>query len=303
MRTFHLALTTLALAILALPTAAAPRPDHYAFRIKTVSRSGSIAFLPVGEVTRAADGTITAKGIAAPSIDKYADDLVADWARYKVPDSIEIVRYLPNGSYMRNTTTKRTVTFTPKDKLFKAAVLDRFLAARKLDALGMSTIDFIIHDTEGGPAQAIAAVDDGGAGYTNFRKNTAFEFDAGHLSFYIYARVRPVEAGAPGPASPTDKRLALSKGYDGGGALIAWIDLTPDGSVTIHPNHTAELFETQVKSTLASEHIGVSIYDTGAYKSVEVAKAEKRFLEAAIVSVTQSSGYNVAPEIDPAVFK
>lgn len=303
MRTCHLVLVLVALTILALPTSAAPKADHYSFRIKTISKSGAVSFLPVGEVSRAADGTITTKGIVAPSIDKLADDLVAAWGRYKVPDSIDIVRYLPNGSYMRNTTTKRTVTFTPKDKLFKAAVLDRFLTAHKLDALGMSTIDFIIHDTEGGPEKQIVAVNDGGSSFTNFRKNTELEFDNGHSSFFIYAPVRPAEVGAPGPVSPTDKKLALSKSYDRGGVLIAWIDLTPDGSVTIHPNHTAELFESQFKSTLAAEHISVAVYDGGAYSYVEVAKAEKRFFEAAVVSVTNANGYVVTPDIDPGVFR
>jgi hypothetical protein len=295
----HLVLATLALAALALPAAA----DHYSFRIKTVSKSGAVAFVPVGEVTRAADGTVTAKGIAAPSIDKLADGLVADWSHYKVPDSIDIVRYLPNGSYMRNSTTKRTVTFTPKDALFKAAVLDRFLDAHKLDALGMSTIDFIIHDTEGGAAKSIEVVDDGGAGFTNFRKNTVLELNDGHRSFFIYAPVRPIEVGAPGPVSPTDKKLAFSKRYDKGGVLIAWIDLTADGSVTIHPNHTAELFETQFKSTLAADQISVEVYDGGVFKSVAVAKPDKRFFEAAVVSVLDSDGYDVTPVLDPAVFR
>ena len=294
-------------AALTLPSTTAlavdPKADHYTFRIKTVSKSGAIAFLPVGEVTRAADGTITTKGIAAPSIDKLADGLVADWARYKVPDSIEIVRYLPDGSYMRNTTTKRTVTFTPKDKLFKAAVLERFLGAHKYDALGMSTIDFIIHDTEGGPGAQVVAVDDGGSSYTNFRKNTELEFSNGHRSFYIYAPVRPKQAGAPGRLSATDKKLALDKPYDGGGVLIAWIDLTPDGSVTIHPNHTADLFETQFKSTLAADDISVAVYDGGEYKYVKVAKTEKRFFEAAIVSLMNSNGYEVTPDVDAGVFR
>ncbi|MEO8551186.1 MAG: hypothetical protein ABI678_14485 [Kofleriaceae bacterium] len=283
--------------------AVAPMPAHYTFRIKTVSKAGATAFVPVGEVTRAPDGTITAKGIAAPSIDKLADGLVADWGKYKVPGSIEIVRYLPNGSYMRNTTTKRTVTFTPKDTLFKAAVLNRFLATYKYEALGMSTIDFIIHDTEDGPDKPIQAVHDGGSSFTNFRKNTELEFNNGHRSFYIYAPVRPTSAGAPGPVSPTDKKLALSKGYDRGGVLIAWIDLTPDGSVTIHPNHTADLFETQVKSTLASDHISVAVYDAGEYKYVDVAKTAKRFFEAAMVSVMEANGYDVTPGIDPGVFR
>lgn len=307
MRTCLVLVLVAVAATLTLPTAAAPAVDpkagHYTFRIKTVSKSGAIAFLPVGEVTRTADGTITTKGIAAPSIDKLADGLVADWAKYKVPGSIEIVRYLPNGSYMSNTTTKRTVTFTPKDKLFKAAVLDRFLDTYKYEALGMSTVDFIIHDTEGGPEKQFTPVNDGGSSYTNFRKNTELVFDNGHLSFFIYAPVRPITAGASGPVSPTDKKLALSKGYDRGGVLIAWIDLTPDGSVTIHPNHTADLFETQVKSTLASDHISVAVYDAGEYKSVDVAKAAKRFFEAAMVSVMEANGYDVTPGIDPGVFR
>ncbi len=266
-------LVALALVGLTLPASA----DRYRFQIKT-----STGGLPVGEVARAADGTITTKGLTAPSIDKVADALVADWARYKVPASIEITRYLPDSSYMHNTSTKRTVTFTPSDALFKVAVLERFLAARKLDALGMSSIDFIIHDVEGGNAHAIEVVDDGGVSYTNFRKNTTLRYDSGHLSFFISTIVRPTAAGAPGPVSPTNSKLALAKQYDSGGVLIAWIDLAQDGSVTIHPYHTAERFETQVASTLAADSISVPVYDAGEYKYLAVAKTDKHFFEAAI---------------------
>ncbi len=163
-------------------------------------------------------------------------------------------------------------------------------------------------DAPGAPQQR-RPCQSSGAGYivrprqTHARRWNRLDFDNGHRAFYIYAPVRPTEAGSPGPVSPTDKKLALAKSYDGGGALIAWIDLTPDGSVTIHPLHTAEQFEKQFKSTLATDNISVAVYDGAEYKNVGVAKTEKRFFEAAVVSVMNANGYEVTPVVDPAVFR
>ena len=289
----HLVTFALALAALALPAAAGPTAEHYTFRIRT-----SAGAVPVGEVTRAADGSITAKGVAVPSIDKVTDQLVADWAAYKMPSSIEIVRYLPNGSYMANTTTKRTVAFTPKDALFKAAVLDRFLTAHKLDTVGMEQIEFIVHDTEGGQ-KGPEVVNDGGSSFTNFRKNTTLDFNNGHRAFYIYVPIHPPVPGN----GPSDAKLALERSYDRGGIQIAWIDLAADGTVTIHAQHTAEKFEAELKSALAATSLTIGLYDNGEAKNVEIKQGDKRFFEAAIASVMNVNSYVVTPAPDPAVFR
>jgi hypothetical protein len=124
---------------------AAPKPGPTKFVVNEVLGN---RIVPVGEITRVPDGTVTATAVPAPALDAVTKKFVVDWAAYKQPTSVTLTDHIAEHTGMQPAYKPHTFTFTAKDKLFKAAVIREFLAKKGYVAkLGMITIKFVEFDS------------------------------------------------------------------------------------------------------------------------------------------------------------
>ena len=289
------------LGVLATASIAAPKPpaNQFTVRVKLRDKAGRLTFVPIGDITRV-DGKVTARGRKAPVLDKLANDFVRAWKAYQHPPSVDVTESVASGTGMRPTYKAYTFTFRPGDRLYLAAVIKQFVAARGYEAPGMRTVKFITYDsTPEYPPHA----DDRGSEHINIRKGDQLEDSAGYTAFHIQARVRPTSMGNPEGVlrvSASDLTLAVSQNQDAGTLAIAYMLVFPD-RVEIQPIDAGAYFE-QSFSSYGKYDEDVHLRRDGEYEHVVVPKTSPLLLEARIVGSLEGQFYDVTPAIDPAIF-
>lgn len=291
------AATCLVLATLAGGAFATPRVTKYV--VSEYAGSGTVR---VGEVTRAADGTVTVKSLPAPSLDAVTNKFVADWNAYKQPASVTLTDHIASDTGMHPAVEPHTFTFTAKDKLYKAAVIREFLAKKGYDrarSLGMITIQFVEFDSS---AEWPHGAHDRASTRSNFRKGETIDYHGGVKTFWIGKQQRPYRVPDPGRKSASDPTIAVANGYHDGAMEIARMSLYEDGRIEVVPIYAKDRFETQF-AKLAAEDTQVRTYVKGEWKTFTVAKDSPFLLEAQLLEKEHYQPYEISPAIDPAKLK
>ena len=288
-----------AFALVALSTSA--YAETFTVRVKMENAKGGTELVPVGQIDRT-NGKVTAKGFAAPALDKLSDDFVAAWKAHKWPASVEISESISDHTGMRPNHRIHKYTFTKKDVLYPAAVIRQFIEKRGLEALGMSTVRFVEFDST---PESPAGAHDRASQHINFRKGTTMDDDGGYTSFYIKQKVRTPSMGTPDYVfrpSKTEPALAVAQNFDSGMATIAIMKAFPDGHVEVEPYYAGKQFENQFDYGASDEHVW--LIRNGTWIQFEVSKKSPLLLEAQIVgNLEHRNFYDVTPPVDPKVFK
>src|SRR5688500_9943021 len=103
--------TCLVLATLASGAFATPKPAPAKFVVSEVLGNRTVR---VGEIVRAADGSVTATALPAPALDAITKQFVADWNAYKQPASVTITEHIAEHTGMHPAIKAHTFTFTAK---------------------------------------------------------------------------------------------------------------------------------------------------------------------------------------------
>lgn len=291
-------------ALLAGTASSASAPEVFSVQVKMEAK-GVTTLVPVGEITRTADGKVTVRGLAAPALDRLADDFAAEWKAYSLPESVTITDTIPSSTGMRPAggNDARSMTFTPKDRLFPAAVIRQFVEKHGYNALGMSSVRFIEYDTS---AENCHGCSDASQTNSNFRKGTELDLRSGYDAFYISAPVRSGGNGNPTGVlrvSATDPTLAVSTDWDDGTAEIAIMKVFPDGHITLEKTYAGPLFLRTFGTYIPADVDVPVIENATTYTSRPVVKSSPLALEAYLVeNFEHRHHYRVTPLIDPARF-
>jgi hypothetical protein len=315
----HLAHATLALAVATSASAApAARPAptarpapaakstpaaKYTLRIKLMGPDAKLTYVPVVEVVRGAGGGVTVNALAAPAVDKLADELAARWKAWKPPASITITESIASDTGMQPGYQDHAATFTAKDKLYQAAVIRNFADKYGYDVLGMRSVHFIIYDSS---AEWPPGANDRSSTRSNFRKNPdGLPYSNGFDSMYASGKVRALPApGADGPyrASATDPQLTVDVSYDEGTLALGWWKLGEDGSIALEVEHPGDRIK-QHYADFAPKDATVTVREHGEYKHLAVAKDSPWNLEAQLMWFEAVEHMDIVPAIDPVVFR
>jgi hypothetical protein len=293
-----------AFTLLALSTSAlsAPTTETFTVRVKMDNPKGGVDFVPVGQIERA-NGKVTAKGFAAPALDKLSDDFVAAWKAHKWPASVEVSESISEHTGMRPEHKVHKFTFTKTDRLYAAAVIKQFIEKRNLEALGMSTVRFIEFDST---PEYPPGAHDRASQHINFRKGTKIDDDGGYTSFYIKQKIRTPSMGTPDYVlrpSKTEPALAVAQNFDDGTATIAIMKAFPDGHVDVEPWYAGTQFEGQFGGFGAADEY-VWLIRNGTWIEFKISKKSPLLLEAQIIgNLEHRHYYDVTPPVDPKIFK
>jgi len=291
--------TTLVSVATAAPVAKA-LPSTYSVKVKMADKTGKITLIPFAEITRT-NGVVSTKVLPVPQLEALSKTFMTEWNAYKQPASVKITEHHPNNTGMRPVYSPYTFTFTPKDVLFKAAVVREFLEKKGYKALGMSTIDFVVWDAS---AEYPPGAHDRASTFSNFRKGTTLDYDqSGAYSLFISKPIRPVRSGSEGRKSASDPHTYLATGYDEGEFEVARMILHSDGRIDVTPVTPAEVFASNfgtfsTKEDIEIKTIGDDEYHTWAKRTVP--KTSTQLLEAYIIEhLEYYNDYDVTPVIDP----
>lgn len=273
---------------------ATPKPAPAKFVVSEIVKGGAVR---VGEIMRAADGTVKAIAIPAPSLDAITKKFVADWNAYKQPTSVTLTEHIDSDTGMNPAIEPHTFTFTAKDKLYKAAVIRDFLAKQGYVAsLGMITIKFVEFDSS---AEYPPNAHDRASTRSNFRKGETIDWNGGEHTFYIGKPQRPYRSPDPGRKSASDPTMAVANGYHDGTLEIARMRLFEDGRIEVVPVFAKDRFERQF-GRFTAEDTKVRTYVKGEWKEWVVAKDSPFSLEAQLLEREHYQPYQITPTIDPA---
>jgi hypothetical protein len=273
---------------------------QYTLRVKMKTATG-FTFVPIAEVSRTG-GKVTTKALAAPALDKLADELEQRWRAWTAPASITITETLASDTGMRPQYRPYSATFTTKDGLYQAAVIKQFADKYGYSILGLSGVHFITYDAS---AEYPPNAHDRASTHSNFRKNTGkLDYDAnGHNGVYLSISVRPASSIDDKRVSTSDPTIAIGHHYDDGTVQVGWLDLQQDGTITAHKTYLGQQF-VEWFGAFAPQVASVPVYDHGEYKYLEVKKDSAWNLEAQLVSSWEGRNlYDIAPAIDPVVFR
>jgi hypothetical protein len=289
-----------AFALVALSTSALA--ETFTVRVKMENAKGGVDLIPVGQIDRTS-GKATAKGLAAPVLDKLSDDFVAAWKAHTWPASVEVSESISDNTGMRPNHRIHKYTFTKADRLYPAAVIRQFIEKRGLEALGMSGVRFVEYDRT---AESPAGAHDRASQHINFRKGTKMGDDGGYATFYIKHKVRTPSMGTPDYVfrpSKSEPALAVAQNWDDGTHTIAIMKAFQDGHVEVAPYYAGEQFEGHFGGFgLYDEHVWLIRNEK--WIQFEVSKKSPLLLEAQIVgNLEHRHFYDVTPAVDPKVFK
>lgn len=253
----------------------------------------------MGEVTRAADGTVTARGLPAPALDDVGINFARAWAAHPKAAQVEISEVMLDGTGMRPHKVPVTVTFVPGDVLYWPAMMKTFAESQGLTSSGLSSAKFVIYDeTRESPEDA----DDRGTKRSNFRKGTGAELFV-HGDEWIYVHL-PVDEPTPDVLRRSSSRpeLALPRWHMDSGHIVARVTFSRTGEPRIEPMLAGEQFTQRFARDEPSIELTLLQKD-GSRLAVVVPKEDPRALEAHLVhTIEQFNCYIVTPAVDPAIF-
>jgi len=288
---------------LAGTASSAPRstahPSVYTVRVKTTN--GPVA---VGEIARGPDGKVVVRALAAPALDKLADDFDAAWKAHVRPPSVAVTENIASDTGMRPSHKDYTFTFKPGDKLYLPAVIKQFAEAKGYEVLGMKSVRFVDYDmTKEYPPGA----HDRAAQIINIRKGTRLDDGGGYASFFVQQVVRTPNHGTPmfvQRQSATNPSLAVSQNYDDGTITLAWMKVFASGTVTVQTFHQGQQLVDHWGTYDPKREEEVSIVHAATtWKSYKVKPGTEWHLEGRLVGLLENHYfYDVTPAIDPAVF-
>jgi hypothetical protein len=291
-------------AAIASSVAAAPKAftpaARYTVRVKMKDTTG-VSFVPIAEVIRDG-GKVTTKALAAPALDKLADELEQRWHAWMPPASITMTETLASDTGMNPQYRAYSATFTSKDGLYQAAVIKQFADKYGYSILGLSSVHFIIYDAS---AEYPPNAHDRASTHSNFRKNPGgLPYDSnGHDSVFLSISVRPAGSTDDKRVSATDATIAVGHHYDEGTVQCGWLDLAQNGSIAFHKTYLGQQF-VEWSGALTPQDTDVAVYDHGTYKYLPVKKDSAWNLEAQLVSSWEGRNlYDISPAIDPVVFR
>jgi hypothetical protein len=265
--------------------------------VKVPTKSGAV---PVGEITRTADGKISAHGLPAPAFDDLGKKIEQAWRAYKRPDHVAVSEMHLLNSGMHHEEKKFTYTFDAKDRLFSVAVLKQFIEKQGYESPRMPYIQFVDFDRSAeGPEDA----KDRGSTFSNFRKATdaRFNFVDGKMLFPICKVVRKYRNPGRGRVSASDAKLAVAINVDEGQQEIARAWLYEDGRITVEARTAAATFEEDFGPGPREDVDLHLVQGDGSSKVTRVPKQSPQVLEAFIVAYLEGQKfYDITPEIDPA---
>lgn len=296
----RLASALVALAATTATAAPATPPSQYTLRVKMKTATG-FTFVPIAEVSRAG-GKVTTKALAAPALDKLADELERRWKTWTPPASITITETLASDTGMHPSYRPYSASFTAKDGLYQAAVIKQFAEKYGYSILGLSGVHYITYDAS---AEYPPNAHDRASTRSNFRKNTgALQYDTnGHDTVFLSISVRPVSSIADKRVSGSDPTIAVGHHYDEGTVQVGWLDLQQDGTITFHKTYLGQQF-VEWFGTFTAQDTDVAVYDHAEYKYLKVKKDSAWNLEARLVSSWEGGHLlDIAPAIDPVVFR
>jgi hypothetical protein len=286
--------TCLVLATLVSGADATPKPAAAKFVVNEWYGKTAVR---VGEVVRAADGTVTLTAVPAPTLDAITKQFVADWNAHKQPASVTITDHIASDTGMNPAVEPHTFTFTAKDKLYKAAVIRDFLAKRGYVAkLGMTTLRFVEFDSS---AEWPPTAHDRASTRSNFRKGETIDFNGGEKTFWIGKQQHAYRSPGPGRKSASDPKTIVANGYHDGALEVARMRLFEDGRIEIVPVFAKDRFETQF-GRFTAEDTKVRVYVNGDWNDFTVAKDSPKLLEAQLLEREHYQPYQIVPTIDPA---
>ena len=284
--------------------AGAPKPmpaAKYSIRVEVVDKSGT-TFVPIAEVSRAGD-KVTTKALAAPAIDKLADELEQRWNAFKPPASLTVTEHLASDTGMNPQYRPYSATFTTKDGLYQAAVVKTFVEKYGYVMLGLSGVHYIIHDAS---AEFPPGADNRASTHSNFRKNPGgIQYDGkGHDSVFLSVRVRPSRRRAPptsacrGPTRRSRLAIHTTRARCRSDGSISCRMARSRSTRNVPRPAVRRLVQVPTRGHRRASDQG----DESKYLKVE--KASPWNLEAQLVNQWEArSHYDIAPVIDPVVFR
>jgi len=293
--------------------AAAPAPDPakkapttgakattYEVRVR-MERAGKTTFVPIGEVSRAADGTITMKARPAPALAALSDKLVAQWAAYKVPDVVRITESVASDTGMRPSYAKHSFDCKKDERLYGPAVVREWLRANNYEELGLSYLNFVV--VQRGPEWPPGAHDRASKtiGVTKGTGEDVYgEGQGGERSVIVYAKVRSPTSPGPARASSTNPTVVLAGSNDQGHEEVGRFYIRADGNIRLEKVSAGDAFLREF-SIVGRDDVDIGFYTpTGEWARVTVKKDAPHALEAFLLWREQYMFYDVSPAIDPA---
>lgn len=292
-------LAALALIAIAGTTLAAPPPPPLPTTF-TVKMEVGGKDVTVAEITRT-NGGVSTKTFAVPAIDDLGTKFIADWTAYKHPASVTITEHHPDHTGMHPQYRPHSFTFTPKDALYKAAVVREFLTKGGYKDLGLSLlVKFVVYDRS---AEYPPMAHDRASTLSNFRKGDKLDYNGGVYTIWVKKQVHAYRGGGRGRISASDKSRYLATGYDDGTIDIAIMFLYEDGRIEVKPITAAEQFKSGFGTFTTNEDITVRTVGNDEYETWherKIPKTSRQLLEAHILSTLEyHRGYKVTPVIDP----
>jgi hypothetical protein len=290
---------TLALpALLVVLAAPPPATATWQARVRMV-KAGKTSFVPVGEVTRGADGNVAIRGLPAPALDDVGRKLEKQWKELKRPEKISVTQTIASDTGMRPSYQPHTVTFEPKDKLFTPAVIKKFFEDHGYECPSLQLVKFVIYDESSeDPPLAL----DRSSKRSNFRKGDGENQNVSQ--FYAKLKVRPTTSPGPLRNSASDPKLFVATDYDDGLEDIALLILNEDGTVTIQQRTAAANFEGQWNPGPQEDVEVATVNDAGEWGKIVVSKSSPKAVEAYVITRLERYGhYDVTPVIDPATLR
>lgn len=292
-------LAALALIVLAGTTLAAPPPPPLPSTF-TVRMDVNGKDVTVAEITRT-NGVVSTKTFPVPAIDDLGTKFVKEWTAYKHPAAVTITEHHPEHTGMHPQYKAHSFTFTPKDALYKAAVVREFLTKRGYADLGLSLVTkFVEYDRS---AEYPPNAHDRASTLSNFRKGTEVGYHGGVKTIWVKQKVGAYRSGGRGRLSASDNTRYLATGYNDGTVDIAIMFLYEDGRIDVKPITAAQQFASAFGTFTAAEDINVRTVGNDEYETWhdrKIPKTSRQLLEAHILTTLEYyRGYKVTPVIDP----